>query len=111
MNRWISNEEIHAVADAALAEARAATANGEPKETESMRYFARLDDGLNELRRIASSAYNSEREAFENEFGRLMMIHADDLEWDVGRNCYRQFITHFAWKAWQARARYTPLRK
>ena len=91
-----------------LAQERDATQAGEPAETETRRVLARLDDGVKELQRLASGDYRSEREAFEQEFGRQMLLDADDLEWDAKRNCYMDFATHFAWKAWQARAKYNP---
>jgi hypothetical protein len=105
-DRWISGYEIHTMTEKVLAQERAATAAGEPAETETRRVLARLDDGTNDLRRLASGNYRDEREAFEQEFGRQMVLDADDLAWDAERNGYRQFITHFAWKAWQARSKY-----
>ncbi|EOC0500040.1 hypothetical protein ACI00R_004607 [Cronobacter sakazakii] len=42
------------------------------------------------------------RKAFEQWALEVMQFTPDDLTWDERRNCYRDYVTHMAWKGWQA---------
>jgi hypothetical protein len=51
------------------------------------------------LRNIETSALRAE---FEKEFGAMMELAFDDLEWQPERNCYAHLPVHWAWKGFQA---------
>lgn len=42
------------------------------------------------------------RKAFEHWALEIMQFTPDDLTWDEKRNCYRDYVSHMAWKGWQA---------
>lgn len=42
------------------------------------------------------------RKAFEQWALEVMQFTPDELKWDEKRNCYQDYVSHLAWKGWQA---------